>query len=320
MPEPPAIPTTAAIHRVAPTQLQAALRRLMLFGSPDLYADPRRFIIEAQRAGLDLHHIWAEHLPGGALGATAMMIPQAGRTGLMFISQPRRSRDAHGLAATMDLACREIDRSLVALAQGLVRPDDALTISTYEQAGFTKLATLCYLSRSVPGRGAPPIVPDDVTVQAYDPSLRQMFIDVLERSYESTLDCPGLCGLRRTSDVLAGHMGAGQFDPTMWTLLRMDGEPSGVLLVNPTPPDSMAELVYLGLSPQARGRGLGSMLLRRALWLCAQRRIGALCLAVDESNAPATRLYMRHGFKSTARKTALIRVIERPVASGSPAT
>jgi ribosomal protein S18 acetylase RimI-like enzyme len=125
-------------------------------------------------------------------------------------------------------------------------------------------------------------------------------------SYEATLDCPALCGVRRTEDILAGHMAAGQFKPDLWTLLECDGQPAGVLLLNPVPDAQCLELVYIGLSVAARGRGLGRRLMEHALWQAAEQPQPVIAVAVDRANVPATRLYRDFSFYRVATRVAMI--------------
>src|SRR5690606_2862219 len=130
---------------------------------------------------------------------------------------------------------------------------------------------------------------------------------VLEESYENTLDCPGLRGLRETRDILCGHQATGTFDPSLWTLLFERGAACGALLLNPVPHHRSIELVYLGLAPRARGRGCGKLLLQHGLALLASRDERIVSLAVDEQNAPALALYRSAGFTLSLRRIALVR-------------
>jgi ribosomal-protein-alanine N-acetyltransferase len=63
-----------------------------------------------------------------------------------------------------------------------------------------------------------------------------------------------------------------------------------------------AEILNLGIAPEARGRGLGRFLLRLARRLAARRGAGELFLEVRESNLAARRLYASEGFLETARR------------------
>ena len=97
------------------------------------------------------------------------------------------------------------------------------------------------------------------------PAQRRALIEALDKSYEDTLDCPELCGVRTTEDVLASHKATGDFDPEHWWLVQLDGRPEGCVLMSRCPDQGALELVYLGLSTALRGRGLGRLLLDRAI-------------------------------------------------------
>jgi len=71
------------------------------------------------------------------------------------------------------------------------------------------------------------------------------------------------------------------------------------------------ELVYLGLVPEARGRGLGRRLLEHGLALLKGRSERAVVLAVDERNTPAMKLYREAGFRPSLRRVAFIRPVVR---------
>ena len=79
------------------------------------------------------------------------------------------------------------------------------------------------------------------------------------------------------------------------------------MLLNPSTHVGTAELVYLGLVPEARGRGLGDYLMRLALATVEDRGFNDVSLAVDSANGPALSLYFRHGMKRVGRRYALIR-------------
>jgi ribosomal protein S18 acetylase RimI-like enzyme len=199
----------------------------------------------------------------------------------------------------------------VDLAQALLDPADQLDRAVYERASFHRLATLSYMERPLnsPRLGAPPEpdLPSDVTIEPYEESSRDDLLEALDGSYRDTLDCPGLRGLRRTEDILNGHQSTGRFEAHLWTMLRVSGRPAGVLLLNPAPPGEKIELVYLGLIPEARGRGLAVRLLRHGLGQIHQRTELTVSLAVDEQNAPAIHLYQKEGFQRVTRRVAMIR-------------
>ena len=106
---------------------------------------------------------------------------------------------------------------------------------------------------------------------------------------------------------MAGHKGTGEFDPSLWFVLMENHEPLGVLLLGPAVHADALELEYLGLTPAARGRGLGNLLMNLALLSVVRQNRAELTLAVDSRNVPAMRLYFRHGLRRIGSRTALVR-------------
>jgi GNAT superfamily N-acetyltransferase len=299
------LPAAAEIRQVTDHSRRAALARLAIGGVSPGHAD--EVMAFARRMGIDLDLMWAAHRGDGRLGAVVLIVPQTGRTGMFFTSTPSTPSAVTELAATIDIACREAPLERVKLGQALVSPEDTSLIDAFEAAKFWRLAALAYMQCKVPRRVDPPLFPPTVTLETYREDLRSEFMSVLEDSYRHTLDCPGLRGLRDTGDVIEGHKSTGKFEPAMWTLVRIEGRPAAVLLLNPVPAAECVELVYLGISPEFRGRGLGTLLVSRAMQLCSERNERLLTLAVDEHNEPALRLYKAHHFKRTMRRIALIR-------------
>jgi ribosomal protein S18 acetylase RimI-like enzyme len=208
------------------------------------------------------------------------------------------------------------------IAQALVEPGKVHDLAAFDAGGLRQLAVLEYLERHLPRAGtlealavppgwtiaaaAAPEVLSGADPHALGADCRAEIIAVLEASYRETRDCPGLAGLRRTSDVLDGHFGTGS-RARFWLLARRSGAAEGVCLVNTSPDGSSAELVYLGLAPSARGKGVARALLSAAMRACSLARIGSISLAVDAANEPAKSLYASLGFRRTTMRAALIR-------------
>jgi ribosomal-protein-alanine N-acetyltransferase len=68
-----------------------------------------------------------------------------------------------------------------------------------------------------------------------------------------------------------------------------------------------AELANLAVAPEARGRGVGTILLEGALAAADERRSASMYLEVRASNEPAIALYTSHGFTEIARRPAYYR-------------
>jgi GNAT superfamily N-acetyltransferase len=138
---------------------------------------------------------------------------------------------------------------------------------------------------------------------------------VIAGTYEESLDCPVLCGLRELSDVLASHRASGVFSPETWWIAYISGRAAGCVLVNGsgTGAEDM-DLVYMGVVRDFRGRGLGRAMVRRAAGWARRHRRAALTVAVDALNVYAKAIYDRQGFRQTVRRLAYMRSARSPVA------
>ncbi len=294
---------------IEPDRRLEAVLRLVATGSAGDRAAAERFIHYAGANGIQLDAMWGREGRQGRIIETVLAVPGAGRTAMIFASAPQTPDLTGSLGLLIDHVARSIGGPTVHLAQMLLEPEETQRRDAAQLGGFSQLAELSYLERplSRPRVPAEPTWPDGVTVEPFRASRRDELMTTLSRSYEQTLDCPGLYGLRDIEDVLEGHQSTGEFDPALWTLMRVEGEVAGMILLNPFPAQRIVELVYLGLVPEARGRGLGSCLLRHGLRQLASRRERSVTLAVDERNEPALALYAAEGFTSVVRRVALIR-------------
>jgi len=181
------------------------------------------------------------------------------------------------------------------IAQSLVATGDAQSGKWLEIGGFSHAADLLYLAADASRDPAePPQLPFEL--EAFTPSAKQRLIDVIQRTYIGTLDCPQLDGLRKTADVIDGYQFVGEFRPELWFLVRNGTEDVGCLLMNLHPDVQHAEIIYLAVTPEVRGRGWGVLLAKFALWLARQTKSDRAVLAVDAANKPAVRMYAVAGF------------------------
>ncbi len=290
---------------------------LVAAGRPASRSSAERFVEFSRANAIPIDAMWAMVDAEGRVLCTVLAIPNPGRTAIMFASAPASTEEVEHQVKVIQYVSEQLQGQGVDLAQVLLEPREGLLRSAYLRGGFTELAHLTYMERPLTGRARTPqpAWPEDVTVEQYQDRHEAATLAALEASYEDTLDCPGLRGLRKTTDILAGHMAAGEFNEQLWTLLRVDGAPAGVLLLNRSPSSNTIELVYIGLAKAARGRGLGRQLLRHGLCLISGRSERAITLAVDDANGPAIAMYRREGFHRVLRRIALIRSLVEPSAA-----
>jgi ribosomal protein S18 acetylase RimI-like enzyme len=137
-------------------------------------------------------------------------------------------------------------------------------------------------------------------------------VRIIERSYEGTLDCPALARLRGGDDSLEAHRATGQFVPNAWRLYRSDGADVGVLLLAEHRDSDLCEVAYLGVVPEARGRGIGRAILHDGLTMARDSGHAAIEIAADAGNAPALSLYRGLGFSEVRRFAVHLRVSGGP--------
>ena len=235
-----------------------------------------------------------------------------GRTAMLFATQPKTRPAIETTGRVIDATCRSLKRAGVRLAQSLIPPEHPLEAEAFEAGGLNRIATLTYMERGVPRRKEriEGRLPSEFRVQPYRPHLRSRLEDLLAETYRDTLDCPGLARLRRTSDVVDGHIRSGIFKPEWWHFLMKDDTPVGISMMNVSKTKESIELVYLGLTPEIRGHGTGRALMAHALREISGSPQKTVVLAVDDSNEPARRIYEDFGFMSTTRRHALVRSLD----------
>jgi ribosomal protein S18 acetylase RimI-like enzyme len=306
----PKSPLIGAVH-LGPERLLDAARALVADSGAPTGANAQRFLSAAAAHGLDLDNTWGVLDERGKVRHVALATPGSGKTHMLFTSRAKTEIDAAALAIAIDASCRAV--AVPGLAQALLEPGDVAQSRAFLEAGFRKLALLGYLRRKNPRirtrDTSTPALPEGVSLETWRPGMDDDFVLALERSYEDTLDCPELRGVRNTRDVLESHKAAGDFEPPLWWIIRLNGEPQGAMIFAPGQDHGHIELVYLGLAPPLRGKRLGALLLEFGLRMVAGRREPAVTCAVDQRNEPAKRLYRKAGFVQIAERAAFIRPV-----------
>jgi mycothiol synthase len=257
------------VRPAAASELRRVLR--LTLGAPGMsWAQLERQIDTFQQyarlMNLDLSHHWVAH-NGPEWLSVASFVESPGRTAMVFLSNgfddpPHRDATVQLLGAVEQFARQRAVR----LTQCLLDPSDRPPISVSE-AGYRPLARLEYLDRAISAPSPPVRRPpgSDYVWQTYSETVHALFAETILATYQESRDCAGLSGLREIDEIIAGHKAATRFDPSWWLLLSERGMPLGCLLMGEVPLRNAAEIVYMGLRPGARGRGLSRMLLAKAL-------------------------------------------------------
>lgn len=291
---------------------------------------------EAERGEIDLSGLWVAKKRGGRIAGAMLTQSLAGKAAAVWPPEVRSRWHRNDLAAEM---VQEVVANLRAsgfkLVQALLDESaDAQAGRDLENGGLRRVTELLHLERetATPLQFAgPPPNPDNAIAQQpisdtgstpaisssarflwrpFDPSLEPEFRSVLQASYTGSLDMPELEGARSLDDLMEGYRSAHSFTADRWQLGQVPGDPeaSAVLLLAESPGRKVWEVVYLGLTPPARGRRLGRAVLEHALDL-ARAHVPWLELAVDVRNNPALRLYDSAGFLARERRTIYLAVL-----------
>jgi mycothiol synthase len=300
-----------AVRPVRRAEIEPALR-LILSGhnAGNDTAAVAEFLQAAQSRSIDLTTIWvvADDVREKLAWATLPMSLAGRATLLMGPPRWRPGVNARHVAELVAGALLESKRRGASIAQVMLDPQHRAVQRAMLDSGFEDIAELVYLSRQVRNPIAGRILSDQFRLWRYDRATHFRFGQCIERTYVDSLDCPRLNGRRAIDDIIDGHKAAGEFDPELWMLLSdLDNVDLGVLLLNRLHDRQGYELVYIGLTPEARGRKLADALIRTALNTLATEGGGQIITACDATNAPARKLYHRHGFGQMYARRALVR-------------
>lgn len=209
--------------------------------------------------------------------------------------------------ALLATVAARVDAQGVQFTQCLLDPDDASGRATLDRGGFPYVTDLVLLSRSLLAN-LPPPSDMDLSAEGYSAASHTAFARIVERTYEGTFDCPILAQFRRGDESLAAHRATGQFRPAAWRIYRSAGQDVGVVLLAEHPERDTWEVAYLGVVPEARGRGIGRAILQDSLALAKHSGRTTIEIAVDAENAPALRVYRQLGFTDVRRFAVHLRV------------
>ena len=309
------------VRPVQRAEVHAALQLILgTQGRPAAEEHVVDFLRYAIYRGLDLNDIWLATHSGKMVWAVLPVI-SPGKTMLLF-------SPTHVPAGYQDTSVRPLVERVVShyqnraveLAQVLLDPGDRGAVAMFKTCRFDPLAELIYLDRDV-RRGTDSALPRGFSWDGYSATTHADFAGAVSATYDGSLDCPRLNGRRHIDDVIEGHKAAGEFDPKLWFLLRDytngSAKSAGVLLLNRSTRTDSLELVYLGLARSYRGKHLGDAMMRHAMNTASAIGSRRLSLAVDSNNAPALRLYQRHGMTRLCSRIALLRDLRERSESGS---
>jgi ribosomal protein S18 acetylase RimI-like enzyme len=237
--------------------------------------------------------VWGQHQPGN--------------TALLWLPQLVTGENVQTAVRLAEAAVAQLDRMAVGMSQVILPARDTDLDSLLTAIGFRYLADLMYLTCEAERFAGQLPASDALEFEAYDNSQRGRLAGLIERTYEDTLDCADLNGTRSMRDVINGYQATGMFRDENWLFVRSHGEDVGVLLLADHPQARHVELIYMGLVPEARGRGWGRCITQHAQRLARRANVERIVLAVDAANEPALRMYRAAGFESWDQRAVYVR-------------
>ncbi len=295
---------------------------------------------EARRGEIDLSGLWVTRERTGRIAGALLTQPLAGKAAAVWAPEVRPSWRRNAMAtALVQSALADLRARGFLLAQAVLDESAGSHAGKdLARGGMPRVTELLYLERDTTtplplvasteshrrGRldlsGTRPGPRAILEWRPFEPALESEFRSVLMATYVGSMDMPELEGARSLENIVEGHRASGRFVAERWQLGRVRGEreAAAVLLMTEVPDRDVWEVIYLGLTPPARGRGLGRATLSHALEL-ARPHVSRLELAVDLRNKPAMRLYQAGDFVVRDRRAVHLAHPRRPVIkAGSP--
>lgn len=295
------------IIRCPPSLVAEALSLALSDIAPSQRRDIGRELVDVGHSTDLAHAALYVALRDGQLCGAAWGQRQIGNMAIFWPPQlvPRESEQtAYQLAESV---IRMLDDSAIEVTQSLLPASDAAAAPLLRHVGFRHLADLLYLTCEADRFPTSPHAPPEFEFVPYSGALRTRLVRLVERSYEGTLDCVALNGMRAIDDVIDGYQSTGEFRPENWLIVRVRDEDAGVLLMADHPQARHWELMYMGLAPEFRGKSWGREVTRHALWLARRAGVERIVLAVDAANGPALAMYRSTGFETWDRRTVYVR-------------
>ncbi|MBI5724920.1 MAG: GNAT family N-acetyltransferase [Planctomycetes bacterium] len=270
-------------------------------------------LLERYQAGEQKSNRFWRATDRGRCVAVAMVFVGKGRVGFLLhssVNWPEVDRQA--ACELIGRICSDALTGDLAMVQSLIHVPAVADEDMLRQAGLEFLVELIYMSldirKAAAGAAGAVQEPAELAWKCHGQGQYndEQFGRLIKETYRGTLDCPRLPGVRRIEDILASHKASGLFTPQCWLLAEWAARPAGCVLVNDSAVGESAEVVYLGVVPEFRGRRLGKILLARAIAQASLRRRERMLLAVDTRNTYALNIYLTAGFTPTGRKKAYV--------------
>jgi ribosomal protein S18 acetylase RimI-like enzyme len=307
------MPQTLVAEQARPEELAAAFQLIFQHVAPaeqpGRVANALRLIRQGE---FDPAAVWVVRRRRQLIGAV-VCLPAAGASALIWPPQVRGGNPGPPIEdLLLQSATTWVRNSGAKLGQTLLAPDEAHLAASLERNGFRHVTRLWYLRHGLRLEPQWFALPKNLHFEDYQRCAHEVFHQTLLTTYEESQDCPEVNGVRELPEILEGHRAQGNYNPRRWWLVREGDQPVGVLLLAEVPDWQGWDLSYLGVVPQARGRGIGRALARHALRQAHAAGAGQLSLAVDSRNQLAWKLYRGLNFEPFDHREVYLAIWKQP--------
>ncbi len=150
-------------------------------------------------------------------------------------------------------------------------------------------------------------MPDGYSIHTLRPGQDDEFTQLMERTYQQSLDCPDLVKLLTAKDLLKFYRASTFATQSSFFLLYAESEPAGCLVLTDDMDNESLELTYMGVAPNHRGNGLGQLLVNFAKERAYNGLARRLVVAVDRTNEPAWKIYEDAEFATYSTQALMVR-------------
>src|SRR5262245_7233467 len=203
------------------------------------------------------------------------------------------------------------------LGQALLAKGEMSLAAPLERNGFRHTTSLCYMRHTAAGVASNTVSGAQLHFVPYGPENAELFQRTLLRTYEQSLDCPEVSGVRTIAEIIEGHKADASQNAEHWWLVFDQAKPVGVLLANESAEWKSLEVSYVGVVPEARGQRLGRQLMLKAILAAQGAGLTQLTLCVDARNAPALALYQDLGFQRYDERAVYLAVWQAAIRENS---
>ncbi len=276
----------AAIQTATAATLEAALSRLAHAPLLDHFLDGT--LLTDDLLYCDDGAIFAQRLGG----AQAAIVPPSSRC----------PHAAYDLTAALVEHLQSLGHRVL---QTVVPNPPPQSMDALARVGFVHVTDLIFLARSVTVDDA--FIPPRL---AFEPACMDdlEFAALIEATFVGTQDLPELNGTRSVEETLIACQAAARVEPPLWWFASLEGSRIGVLQMAPGEEPGDIELLYAGLVPSARRRGLGRELTQAALAIAVALEATRVHLSRDARNESAGHVYDQLGFQPVRRRAVWLRI------------